>query len=154
MEERGEEREKLKGEGTSSVSIDRPLSSGEGGPSSKYPSALKFEVTASWGRARVAKLHLPHFTCDTPMFMPVGTQGTVKGITCTQLEELDCHLILGNTYHLGNRPGGDLLELMGGLHIFMNWKRAMLTDSGGFQMVYPTKSCCSPRGYIPILIVL
>lgn len=107
---------------------------GEGGTEDRSP-ALKFEVLAKCGRARVAKLHLPHYTCDTPMFMPVGTQGTVKGLTCKQLEELDCHLILGNTYHLGNRPGGNLLELMGGLHKFMNWKRAMLTDSGGFQMV-------------------
>ncbi|KAL6056297.1 Queuine tRNA-ribosyltransferase catalytic subunit 1 [Balamuthia mandrillaris] len=97
--------------------------------------ALKFEVLATWGRARASKLTLPHHVCDTPMFMPVGTQGTVKGLTCTQMEELDCQVILGNTYHLGHRPGGDLIEKMGGLHTFMNWKRGMLTDSGGFQMV-------------------
>lgn len=80
-------------------------------------------------------MQLPHFTAETPMFMPVGTQGSVKGLTSTQLEELDCHVILGNTYHLGNRPGSELVAKMGGLHSFINWPRAMLTDSGGFQMV-------------------
>jgi len=69
------------------------------------------------------------------MFMPVGTQGTVKGITPQQLEDLDCHVILGNTYHLQNRPGSDLVASMGGLHEFVSWPRGMLTDSGGFQMV-------------------
>eukprot|EP00873_Tetraselmis_striata_P042067 jgi/Tetstr1/462331/TSEL_007337.t1 len=78
---------------------------------------------------------LPHFTADTPMFMPVGTQGSVKGITSQQLEDLDCHVILGNTYHLELRPGADLVDEMGGLHKFINWPRGMLTDSGGFQMV-------------------
>jgi tRNA-guanine family transglycosylase len=67
--------------------------------------------------------------------MPVGTQGTVKGLTSTQLEELNCGIILGNTYHLGHRPGPDVLDELGGLHKFMNWKRGILTDSGGFQMV-------------------
>eukprot|EP00761_Pharyngomonas_kirbyi_P011194 gb/GECH01011219.1/.p1 GENE.gb/GECH01011219.1/~~gb/GECH01011219.1/.p1 ORF type:complete len:427 (+),score=82.24 gb/GECH01011219.1/:1-1281(+) len=101
-----------------------------------YPSALEFKVKSTWEhRARVSKLKLPHFECDTPMFMPVGTQGTVKGLTSQQLQELDCHVILGNTYHLGQRPGAELLDEMGGLHKFMNWPRGMLTDSGGFQMV-------------------
>ena len=97
--------------------------------------ALKFEVVATHGKARASKMTLPHYTADTPMFMPVGTQGTVKGLTSEQLAELDCHVILGNTYHLGLRPGGALLEQMGGLHSFMRWERGMLTDSGGFQMV-------------------
>jgi tRNA-guanine transglycosylase len=97
--------------------------------------ALKFEVVARHGKARAARMTLPHYTASTPMFMPVGTQGTVKGLTSKQLEELDCHVILGNTYHLGLRPGGDLLEKMGGLHELMRWDRGMLTDSGGFQMV-------------------
>lgn len=61
--------------------------------------------------------------------------GTVKGLTSEQLQELDCHVILGNTYHLGNRPGNKLVAAMGGLHSFINWSRGMLTDSGGFQMV-------------------
>ncbi|KAI8871932.1 putative queuine tRNA-ribosyltransferase [Ramicandelaber brevisporus] len=78
---------------------------------------------------------LPHFTAHCPMFMPVGTQGTMKGLTTGQLEELDCHVILGNTYHLGNRPGPQLLDDAGGLHNFMRWNRGLLTDSGGFQMV-------------------
>ncbi len=97
--------------------------------------ALKFEVVARHGKARASRMTLPHYTAHTPMFMPVGTQGTVKGLTSHQLEELDCHVILGNTYHLGLRPGGDLLEKMGGLHQLMRWDRGMLTDSGGFQMV-------------------
>eukprot|EP00879_Flechtneria_rotunda_P005893 GHRR01006199.1.p1 GENE.GHRR01006199.1~~GHRR01006199.1.p1 ORF type:complete len:396 (+),score=104.04 GHRR01006199.1:868-2055(+) len=80
-------------------------------------------------------MKLPHYTAETPMFMPVGTQGTVKGLTSQQLQELDCHVILGNTYHLGNRPGNELVAAMGGLHSFINWPRGMLTDSGGFQMV-------------------
>jgi len=67
----------------------------------------------------------------------VGTQGTIKGLTPTEVKSwpLDCHIILGNTYHLGHRPGGDTLEAMGGLHSFMGWDRNILTDSGGFQMV-------------------
>jgi queuine tRNA-ribosyltransferase len=101
----------------------------------KMPHALKYEVVARWKRARVGRLTLPHHVCDTPMFMPVGTQGTVKGLTTEQLEALDCHVILGNTYHLGHRPGGEVVQQMGGLHNFMNWNRNILTDSGGFQMV-------------------
>lgn len=68
--------------------------------------------------------------------MPVGTKGTVKGLTSQQLSEkpLDCKIILGNTYHLGNQPGPKVLDAVGGLHRFMNWKRNILTDSGGFQM--------------------
>lgn len=97
--------------------------------------ALKFKLIAKDGSARASLLELPHYTCSTPMFMPVGTQGTVKGLTPSELEQLDCHLILGNTYHLGNRPGADVVAHMGGLHRFINWPRAMLTDSGGFQMV-------------------
>ncbi|KAI0241518.1 Queuine tRNA-ribosyltransferase catalytic subunit 1 [Lamellibrachia satsuma] len=67
--------------------------------------------------------------------MPVGTQGTLKGITPDQLEELNCQIILGNTYHLGHRPGPKLISEVGGLHNFMQWNRGLLTDSGGFQMV-------------------
>ena len=67
--------------------------------------------------------------------MPVGTQGAMKGVTTTQLEQLDCHVILGNTYHLALCPGPELMEASGGLHSFMNWPRGLLTDSGGFQMV-------------------
>ncbi|KAI8324917.1 queuine tRNA-ribosyltransferase-like protein [Martensiomyces pterosporus] len=99
--------------------------------------ALRFEVLArcSTTKARASKMHLPHYTAHTPMFMPVGTMGTMKGVTTKQLESLDCHVILGNTYHLGSRPGPELLEKAGGLHKFMAWDRGLLTDSGGFQMV-------------------
>lgn len=103
-------------------------------PSSSSP-ALKFQVVAQQGRARTARMTLPHYVAETPMFMPVGTQGTVKGLTSEQLRELDCHVILGNTYHLENRPGAELVDEMGGLHQFVRWPRGMLTDSGGFQMV-------------------
>ncbi|XP_024521803.1 queuine tRNA-ribosyltransferase catalytic subunit 1 [Selaginella moellendorffii] len=97
--------------------------------------ALKFEVLARYKRARAAKLTLPHYECLTPMFMPVGTQGSIKGLTSGQLEELGCQIVLGNTYHLALRPGAELLDAVGGLHEFMNWQRGLLTDSGGFQMV-------------------
>ncbi|KAL4443007.1 hypothetical protein ABPG77_008498 [Micractinium sp. CCAP 211/92] len=103
-------------------------------PSSSSP-ALKFQVLAQCGRARASRMTLPHYVCETPMFMPVGTQGSVKGLTSRQLEELGCQVILGNTYHLENRPGSELVSEMGGLHSFINWPRGMLTDSGGFQMV-------------------
>jgi len=99
--------------------------------------ALKLTVVAecSTTRARAALMELPHATVETPVFMPVGTQGTLKGLLTEQLEKMDCRIMLGNTYHLGNRPGVATLEAVGGLHNFMNWKRALLTDSGGFQMV-------------------
>lgn len=93
-------------------------------------SALKFEVLGRFNRARAARLTLPHFVCQTPLFMPVGTQGTIKGLTNDQLEDIGCQIILGNTYHLALRPGPELIDEMGGLHKFMNWKRALLTDSG------------------------
>ncbi|KAK0166452.1 hypothetical protein PV328_004872 [Microctonus aethiopoides] len=86
-------------------------------------------------KARTGKMTLVHHEVDTPVFMPVGTQGTLKGLLPQQLEELNCQIILGNTYHLGTRPGAEILRKAGGLHKFMNWKRALLTDSGGFQMV-------------------
>ncbi|XP_077987081.1 queuine tRNA-ribosyltransferase catalytic subunit 1-like [Glandiceps talaboti] len=105
--------------------------------SSKSTHALTLKILAecSTTKARTCKLKLPHHIVDTPVFMPVGTQGTMKGMTTKQLEELNCQIILGNTYHLGMRPGPELLDKAGGLHKFMNWNRALLTDSGGFQMV-------------------
>ena len=99
------------------------------------PEGFAFKVLATDGRARYTSLKLPHHDCYTPMFMPVGTQGCVKGLTSRQLEEIDCQVILGNTYHLGQRPGKELFWKCGGLHKFMSWKRGLLTDSGGFQMV-------------------
>lgn len=84
--------------------------------------------------ARLGKLHTPHADIDTPVFMPVGTQATVKAMSQEDLRELDFKIILGNTYHLYLRPGHDLIKRAGGLHKFMNWDRAILTDSGGFQV--------------------
>jgi tRNA-guanine transglycosylase len=101
-------------------------------------SPIHFEVLATDGRARATRLT---FTagdrkCLTPMFMPVGTQGSLKGLTSQQLVDLECQVVLGNTYHLANRPGTDVLESQGGLARFMNYKQGgTLTDSGGFQMV-------------------
>ncbi len=100
-------------------------------------SALKFHVLSECAttKARASEMELPHATVETPVFMPVGTQGTLKGLFPEQLERLDCRIMLGNTYHLGNRPGEETLIKAGGLHNFMGWRRALLTDSGGFQMV-------------------
>lgn len=99
--------------------------------------ALTFSIEATDKRARATTLSLPHGAVRTPVFMPVGTHGTVKGLTTLELQAppLDCDIILGNTYHLGSRPGGDALEKRKGLHRFMAWDRCILTDSGGFQMV-------------------
>lgn len=99
--------------------------------------ALKLTVLSkcSTTKARACTLELPHAVVETPVFMPVGTQGTLKGLLPEQLEDLDCRIMLGNTYHLGNRPGMETMKKAGGLHKFMGWKRALLTDSGGFQMV-------------------
>jgi queuine tRNA-ribosyltransferase len=87
---------------------------------------------ASGGRR--AELSLAHRTVQTPVFMPVGTQGTVKAVPQDVLESLGAEIILGNTYHLYLRPGHDLIQRLGGLHKFISWPRAMLTDSGGFQV--------------------
>jgi queuine tRNA-ribosyltransferase len=79
-------------------------------------------------------MHLPHRTVETPVFMPVGTQGTVKAVSQDVLESLGVEIILGNTYHLYLRPGHEAIRRMGGLHRFLSWPRALLTDSGGFQV--------------------
>ena len=84
--------------------------------------------------ARLGKLHTPHGTFDTPMFMPVGTQATVKTLTPEELYAMEAQVILANTYHLFLRPGSQLVKQAGGLHKFMNYNRGMLTDSGGFQV--------------------
>jgi queuine tRNA-ribosyltransferase len=85
-------------------------------------------------KARIGRLELPHGSVPTPVFMPVGTNATVKAITNEQLEGLGVDLILGNTYHLFLRPGMEVIERRGGLHGFMSWNRNILTDSGGFQI--------------------
>ena len=84
--------------------------------------------------ARAGLIHTPHGDVPTPVFMPVGTQATVKTLTPDELEELKVHIILGNTYHLYLRPGDELIARMGGLHEFMGWNGPILTDSGGFQV--------------------
>lgn len=84
--------------------------------------------------ARLGRVHTPHGSFDTPTFMPVGTLATVKTMSPSELKELNAHIILSNTYHLWLRPGTDVIEGAGGLHRFMNWDGAILTDSGGFQV--------------------
>src|ERR1700682_621788 len=84
--------------------------------------------------ARLGRLTTPHGVVETPAFMPVGTAGTVKGLTQQALEELGVRLLLANTYHLYLRPGHELIARMGGLHRFMSWQGGILTDSGGFQV--------------------
>ena len=84
--------------------------------------------------ARAGRLHTPHGTFDTPMFMPVGTQGTVKTLSPEELKTMGAGFILGNTYHLFLRPGHETVRKAGGLHRFMNWDGGILTDSGGFQV--------------------
>lgn len=96
---------------------------------------LSFEVDATFQRARAAVVHLPHGDVHTPVYMPVGTKGAIKGIIFGEMKELGCEILLGNTYHLGNSPGAETLDHFGGLHEFIGWDRPMLTDSGGFQMV-------------------
>src|SRR5690554_1707668 len=85
-------------------------------------------------KARLGRFHTPHGSIDTPVFMPVGTQATVKAVTPDNLEKIQAQIILANTYHLFIRPGHNLIREAGGLHKFMNWHRPILTDSGGFQV--------------------
>src|SRR6476659_4227343 len=98
--------------------------------------AIDFEVQAREGEARAGLLKTRRGVIETPVFMPVGTAGTVKGIRFEELEssDLDARIILGNTYHLFLRPGLDVIKSSGGLHRFIGWERALLTDSGGFQV--------------------
>lgn len=90
-------------------------------------------------QARRGRLHTAHGVVDTPVFMPVGTQGTVKAMSPAELEGLGCEILLGNTYHLNDRPGMEVIENAGGLHRFMGWNHAILTDSGGFQVFSLTR---------------
>ncbi|KAL4659203.1 queuine tRNA-ribosyltransferase isoform X1 [Arapaima gigas] len=140
-----------------STSGDAEMNSVKKGASAGAPLVLRILAECPVTKARACDLTLPHGPVRTPVFMPVGTQGTMKGITADQLEALGCQICLGNTYHLGMRPvssavalfllhyafpctenysyGPALIEKASGLHGFMNWKRNLLTDSGGFQMV-------------------
>ncbi|MBM4777698.1 MAG: tRNA guanosine(34) transglycosylase Tgt [Archangiaceae bacterium] len=106
------------------------------GDQSVAPSTVRYEllhVDATTG-ARRGRLHTPHGTIETPIFMPVGTAGSVKACAPDDLRALEAQIILGNTYHLMLRPGEQLIGEMGGLHRFISWERPMLTDSGGFQV--------------------
>lgn len=96
--------------------------------------SIRYEVLARSENARRGRLHTPHGVVETPVFMPVGTVGSVKALTPRDLEEIGARIILGNTYHLYLRPGHELVKERGGLHRFVSWPRAMLTDSGGFQV--------------------
>ena len=114
-----------------STGIEQPIFTAES-------PALAFHTHATAGQARAATMYLPHGVVRTPVFMPVGTKGTIKGLSSAQIVQepaMNCEIILSNTYHLALQPGTPLVEQMGGLHEFMNWPNNLLTDSGGFQMV-------------------
>jgi queuine tRNA-ribosyltransferase len=95
---------------------------------------VSFEVVATAGRARAGLLRTAHGVVETPVFMPVGTQATVKALSSADLTRLGARIILGNTYHLALRPGAERVGSLGGLHRFMSWPNAILTDSGGYQV--------------------
>ncbi|MDA8212411.1 MAG: tRNA guanosine(34) transglycosylase Tgt [Clostridia bacterium] len=98
--------------------------------------AVKYELIkeCKQTRARVGRVHTPHGVIETPVFMPVGTQATVKTLTPEEVKDIGAQIILSNTYHLYLRPGHELIREAGGLHKFMNWDRPILTDSGGYQV--------------------
>ncbi|MBA4184769.1 MAG: tRNA-guanine transglycosylase, partial [Acidobacteria bacterium] len=96
---------------------------------------IEWKITAQDSEARTGILRTRRSEIETPVFMPVGTQGTVKGVRFEWLEEeMDAQIILGNTYHLFLRPGVEIIRSLGGLHKFSTWNRSLLTDSGGFQV--------------------
>src|SRR3954463_12261094 len=95
---------------------------------------MKFRVLAADGAARRGRLELAHGMVETPVFMPVGTYGTVKAMSPLELKEVGAQIVLGNTFHLWLRPGLEVIQKHGGLHRFMGWDAPILTDSGGFQV--------------------
>ncbi len=98
------------------------------------PRTIQYTRLASAGAARRGRVETPHGSFETPAFMPVGTQGTVKGLTPDDLQESGAQIVLANTYHLWVRPGHELIRSLGGLHRFMGWSGPILTDSGGYQV--------------------
>ena len=100
----------------------------------KYPVWYELRHVCKQTGARLGTVHTPHGSFETPAFMPVGTQATVKSMSPEELKQMNAGIILSNTYHLWMRPGSDIVREAGGLHKFMNWDRAILTDSGGFQV--------------------
>jgi queuine tRNA-ribosyltransferase len=105
----------------------------------KFPAMFELLKTDSQTKARLGKLTTAHGVVETPVFMPVGTQASVKALDPRELLEMGTQIILGNTYHLNLRPGLDIIRAAGGLHKFMNWEKPILTDSGGFQVFSLTK---------------
>ncbi len=95
---------------------------------------FRFDLLATDGKARLGRMHTAHGVVETPVFMAVGTQATVKGLTPQQLDDAGVQILLGNTYHLTLRPGDELIAEQGGLHKFMGWPKPILTDSGGYQV--------------------
>ncbi|MAR56247.1 MAG: tRNA guanosine(34) transglycosylase Tgt, partial [Rickettsiales bacterium] len=102
---------------------------------------LDFTLHATCGHARTGTLETAHGPIRTPVFMPVGTRATVKGMRPEIVRELGADIILGNTYHLMLQPGSELIAELGGLHTFMNWPHPILTDSGGFQVMSLSGLC-------------
>ncbi|HEV3031621.1 MAG TPA: tRNA-guanine transglycosylase, partial [Polyangia bacterium] len=100
-----------------------------------------FRVETRSGQARSGVLETAHGPVETPVFMPVGTQATVKALSSDDLRRLGVRIILGNTYHLALRPGAERIAALGGLHAFMGWSGAILTDSGGFQIFSLRERC-------------
>ena len=100
---------------------------------------FSFELITQDDKARLGRIHTPRGIINTPAFMPVGTQGTVKGVFTEDILKTNTEIILGNTYHLLLRPGIKTLEKFNGLHNFMNWKKPILTDSGGYQIMSLSK---------------
>jgi queuine tRNA-ribosyltransferase len=99
-----------------------------------HPVTYEIEAICPWSGARAGRMVTPHGTVQTPAFMPVGTQGTLKGLTFEQVLGCGAQIVLGNSYHLYLRPGHELIEKAGGLHSFIGWNKPILTDSGGFQV--------------------
>lgn len=103
--------------------------------------ALQFRLLSKQKKARRSLMNLPHGEVDLPIFMPVGTKGTIKGLTTEEMHGINCKILLSNTYHLASKPGTKFIDDYGGLHKFMKWNGNILTDSGGFQMVSLSKLC-------------
>src|SRR5687768_16827689 len=99
-----------------------------------YQMSFSFTLQKTKGSARAGYFDTPHGRVQTPIFMPVGTQATVKALDSQDVEKTEAQIILGNTYHLYLRPGIERLQVAGGLHNFMKWEKPILTDSGGFQV--------------------
>ena len=113
---------------------------------------IRFQVLTTRGNARLGRLHTEHGALDTPVFMPVGTAATVKTLEPRDLEALGARIVLGNTYHLYLRPGHERIQRLGGLHRFMAWGGALLTDSGGFQVFSLGERGTEARGKGPGLV--